>query len=169
MTNPDISMAQLADLFDSVQAGMSSIEKMQREWALLTATGTAARGLVTVSINAEGTVIETRFAGEIDELSYSEIADAVTEAAQAAMTEMRQKTAALMAPVQEPDARIGSLSELAPGAPDIVGLVPAAPQVSIAAPGSPERLSGEAEVMEFTGTENIDRDPQPSKVTEKRW
>ncbi|WP_328396569.1 YbaB/EbfC family nucleoid-associated protein [Nocardia sp. NBC_00416] len=169
MAEPEISVAQLSDLFESVQAGMKSIEDMQREWALLTAAGTAARGLVTVSINAEGAVIETRFADDIDELSYSEIAEAVTAAARAAMTEMRRKTAELMAPLHEHDARIGSLSELAPGVPDIVDLIPAPPQVSTAPPGSPERLSKEADAVEFSDTEQVDRDPRTSRVTESGW
>ncbi|MEU7633546.1 hypothetical protein AB0C34_26820, partial [Nocardia sp. NPDC049220] len=48
------------DLIDSVQAGMKSIENMQRQSVLLTSTGLAANERV-MSINAEGAVIETRF------------------------------------------------------------------------------------------------------------
>ncbi|WP_063035620.1 YbaB/EbfC family nucleoid-associated protein [Nocardia grenadensis] len=169
MTDDEMSMGRLTDLFDSVQAGMKSIEHMQQKWALLTATGTAAHKRVSVSVNAEGEVIETRFSGEIGDLSYEEIAKAVTEAAQAAMRELRRQTSALMAPVQDQDSRMPKLSELASGVPDILSLVPEPPRVSTAAPGSPERLLAESEAMEFADTEQIDGDSSQSGVTGPSW
>ena len=169
MTDNEMSMGRLTDLFDSVQAGMKSIETMQQKWALLTATGSAAHKRVTVSINAESTVIETRFADDIDELSYAEIAKAVTEAAQDAVAEMRRKTTELMASLHEQDARIPKLSELAPGAPDVIDLIPAPPQVSTAPPGSPERLDAESEAMVFPDTEQLDGDVSRSGVTDPSW
>ncbi|MEU7631075.1 YbaB/EbfC family nucleoid-associated protein [Nocardia sp. NPDC049220] len=148
---------------------MKSIENMQRQWVLLTATGSAANKRVTVSINAEGTVIETRFSDDIDDLSYAEIAKAVTEAAQNAATEMQRKTAGLTASLQEQSSRIPKLSELAPGALDVLDLVPTAPQVSLAPPDAPERLAAESEAMVFADTEQPDRDVSQSGVTDSSW
>ncbi|WP_406270357.1 YbaB/EbfC family nucleoid-associated protein [Nocardia sp. NBC_00881] len=169
MDNEEMSAARLTDLVDSVQAGMKSIENMQRQWMLLTATGSAANKRVTVSINAEGTVIETHFADDIGDLSYAEIAKAVTEAAQNATTEMQRKTAGLTASLQEQSSQVPKLSELAPGALDILDLVPAAPRVSLAPLGSPERLAAESEAMEFTDTEQPVRDASQSGVTDSSW
>ncbi|OQS17444.1 hypothetical protein B0T36_01160 [Nocardia donostiensis] len=163
-----MSMARLTDLFDSVQAGMKSIEAMQQKWALLTATGTAARKRVTVSVNAEGTVIETAFSDDVGDLSFDELAKAVTQAAQAAMVELRRKTADLMAPVQEHDARVPKLSELAPGAPDLIDLVPEPPRVSLAPPGSPERRAADSEGMEFPDAEQLGEPSRPG-VTDSSW
>lgn len=169
MTDNEMSMARLTDLFDSVQAGMKSIETLQQKWALLTATGSAAHKRVTVSINAEGEVIETLFSGDIADLSYDEIAKAVTEAARAAMAELRRKTEALRESLQESTARIPALSELAPGALDVMGLVPEPPQVSTAPPGAPERLAAESEAMEFFDTEQVDSNATQSGVTGPSW
>ncbi|WP_406276894.1 YbaB/EbfC family nucleoid-associated protein [Nocardia sp. NBC_00881] len=169
MTDNEMSAARLTDLVDSVQAGMKSIENMQRRWMLLTATGSGGNRRVTVSINAEGTVIETHFTDDIGDLSYEEIAKAVTEAAQNAATEMQRKTAELSDSLQEHSSRVPKLSELAPGAVDILDLVPAAPQVSLAPLGSPERLAAESEAMEFTDTEQLDRDASQSGVTDSSW
>lgn len=169
MTDNEMSMAQLTDLFDSVQVGMKSIENMQQKWALLTATGFSAHKRVTVSINAEGEVIETLFSSDISGLSYEEIAKAVTEAAQAAMAELRRKTVALQESLQEVNARIPALSELAPGALNVMGLVPEPPRVSTAPPGAPERLVAESEAMEFSDTEQVDTDSSQSGVTGPSW
>lgn len=169
MTDNEMSMAQLTDLLDSVQASMKSIETMQQKWALLTATGSAAHKRVTVSINAEGEVIETLFSSDIADLGYDEIAKAVTEAARAAMAELRRKTEALREPLQEHNARIPTLSELAPGALDVMALVPEPPRVSTAPPGAPERLAAESEAMEFSDTEQVDTDSSQSGVTGPSW
>lgn len=169
MTDDDMSMARLTDLFDSIQAGMKSIENMQQKWALLTATGTAANKRVTVSINAEGEVIETLFSDGVADLGYNEIAKAVTEAAQAAMAELRGKTESLRQSLHEHDARIPTLSELAPGAVDVTGLVPEPPRVSTAPPGAPERLAAESEAMELPDTEQVEGDPSQSGVTGPSW
>ncbi|WP_157224062.1 YbaB/EbfC family nucleoid-associated protein [Nocardia paucivorans] len=169
MTDNEISMAQLTDMFESVQAGMKSLEEMQRKWALLTATGFAARKRVSVSVNAEGEVIETRFADDIGELDYTEIAKAVTEAARAAMAELRGKTAALMALPAEHDSRIPTFAELAPEAPDLMGLVPEPPRVSTAPPGAPERRMAESEAMEFSDTEQLEDGTSSSGVLDPSW
>jgi len=169
MTDNDMSMARLTDLFDSVQAGMKTIETMQQQWALLTATGTAARGRVTVSINAEGVVIETRFSSGIEKLSFDEIAKAITEAAGVAMVELRRKTAEVMAPVQGQETQIPKLSELAPGAPDVNDLLPVPPQVSTAPPDSPERVETESDTMEFPDAEQLDSELSQSGITDSSW
>ncbi|MEU4342152.1 YbaB/EbfC family nucleoid-associated protein [Nocardia sp. NPDC023852] len=142
MTN-EASMARLADLLDTVQAGMKSIEKMQQQRALLTGVGTAANDRVKVTVNADGAVIETRLTGDIHKLTYDQIGDAVTSAAQDAIAEMRRKTAELMQPLQERNPLVPKLSELAPGAPDVFDLIPKPPEASLAPPDSPDRKAND--------------------------
>ncbi|WP_406265641.1 YbaB/EbfC family nucleoid-associated protein [Nocardia sp. NBC_00881] len=121
MTN-EASMARLADLLDTVQAGMKSIEKMQQHRALLTGVRTAANNRVKVTVNADGAVIETRLTGDIHKLAYDRIGDAVTSAAQDAIAEMRRKTTELIRPLQKRKPLVPKLSELVPGAPDVFDL-----------------------------------------------
>lgn len=136
----EMTRARLADLVELVQAGMKSIARVQREQVRLTASASAAEKRVTVVVNANGDVIGIRFADTIDELTYGEIAQAVTEAAQAASREVRRKTQQLLDSLRAEQARMPKLSELMPGFPDVLEMVPAPPEVSTAPPDSPLRL-----------------------------
>ncbi|WP_406265631.1 YbaB/EbfC family nucleoid-associated protein [Nocardia sp. NBC_00881] len=144
-------MARLADLLDTVQAGMKSIDKMQQQRVLLTGVGTAANNRVKVTVNADGAVIETKLTGDIHKLTYDQIGNAVTAAAQDAIAEMRRKTAELMQPLQEHNPLVPKLSELTPGAPDIFDLIPKPPEASLAPPDSPDWKAADA--AEFTDVE----------------
>ncbi|WP_245721951.1 YbaB/EbfC family nucleoid-associated protein [Nocardia crassostreae] len=86
MTN-ERAKADLNDILDGFAQQMRTITQLQKDRAVLTATATV-RKRVTVTVNAEGTVIETRFASDIEDLDYEEIAKAVTEAAQQAAAEV---------------------------------------------------------------------------------
>lgn len=135
----DMARAQLADLMDSVQSGLASIVRAQREQARLTATAHAGGRRVHVTVNANGVVIETRFGAGIDELSYDEIAAAVTAAAQDAAAQVQRRTRELMDGLRPQHARMPKLSEFIPGMPDVQDMVPVAPEVSTAPPGARER------------------------------
>ncbi|MEU1985388.1 YbaB/EbfC family nucleoid-associated protein [Nocardia sp. NPDC019395] len=111
MTNEQ-AKAELAAILDGVQEQMRTIAELQQRRAELTATAAARGKKVKVTVNADNKVIDVKFASNVDELSYSEIAKAVIEAAQRACTEVARQTAGLMAPLENQRAQLPKLSDL---------------------------------------------------------
>ncbi|MFE3188747.1 YbaB/EbfC family nucleoid-associated protein [Nocardia sp. NPDC059240] len=134
----------LAAILDGFADQMRTITRLQRERAALTASATVRGRRVTVTVNADGTVIETRFGSGIEDLDYPEIAKAMTEAAQQASAEVARLGRELMAPVSQNRNRLPKLADLVPGMPDLSKelTIPEPPVVSTAPPKSPERLGG---------------------------
>ncbi|MFQ6393032.1 YbaB/EbfC family nucleoid-associated protein [Nocardia sp. KC 131] len=135
----------LADMLKTIQSNMMSLRDAHEQRARLTAIGTAANKRVTVVLNADGVVIETRMADDIDELSPAELAKAVTTAAQQAFAEIKRKTEELVAPMQERNAGMPTLSELLPGIPDELTSLPTHIEASTAPLASAEREEPDAE------------------------
>ncbi|WP_433204757.1 YbaB/EbfC family nucleoid-associated protein [Nocardia sp. CA-107356] len=175
MTN-ELDRARLADLVDSVRAGIASIAQAQQQRAQLTATASAAHGRVTVVVNADGVVIETRFADTIEDLTYTEIAHAVTSAVQDAAAQVQRKTQALLEPLKQDQARIPKLSEFLAGMPDVHDMLPTPPPVSTAPPAAHDRTSTDSEdsdgSMVFCNVEQWDHE-KPSReesfMIERPW
>ncbi|MEU0503790.1 YbaB/EbfC family nucleoid-associated protein [Nocardia sp. NPDC005998] len=119
---------------DAVQKGMQSIAEAQEERVKLSARASEAGGRVTVTVNADGIVVETRFGGDIDELSYDEIATAVTKAAQTAAADVRARSESVMAAASQGFGAIPEFDELADDIPDFTKLLPPAPEVPLAPP-----------------------------------
>ncbi|QIS10169.1 YbaB/EbfC family DNA-binding protein [Nocardia arthritidis] len=69
---------------------------MERRRSLLTATASVCDKRVTVTVNAEGVLIETRFGDDIGDLTYDEIAVAVPDAVRTAAREVTRKSRELM-------------------------------------------------------------------------
>ncbi|KZM69174.1 hypothetical protein AWN90_15775 [Nocardia terpenica] len=134
-----MAKAQAADIMDMVRAGIENIARAQQEQVRLTATATAARNRVCVTVNAQGTVIETRFSGDIEDLTYPEIARAVTQAAQDAAAQVQRRTREIFEDVRKDQERMPRLSEFLPGMPDVRDMMPEAPEVSTAPPRSADR------------------------------
>ncbi|MFJ9362876.1 YbaB/EbfC family nucleoid-associated protein [Nocardia sp. NPDC101769] len=136
--------ADLAEILDGFANQMRVITQLQRERAALTVSATVRGKRVTVTVNADGTVIETRFGSGIEDLGYAEIAKAVTEAAQQAAAEVARRGRDIMAPVSQNRNRLPKLTDIVPGMPDLSKqlAIPEPPVVSTAPPKSPERLGG---------------------------
>ncbi|MFC9993629.1 YbaB/EbfC family nucleoid-associated protein [Nocardia sp. NPDC127526] len=143
MTN-ERAKADLNDILDGFAQQMRTITKLQQDRAALTATATV-RKRVTVTVNAEGTVIETKFSSDIEDLDYEEIAKAITEAAQQAAAEVARRGKEVMAPVSQGARRLPKLADLIPGMPDLSKelTIPAPPVVSTAPPNSAERRAAQ--------------------------
>ncbi|MGW6423887.1 YbaB/EbfC family nucleoid-associated protein [Nocardia sp. NPDC055053] len=157
MTN-EHAKAQLADILDGVQEQMRAIAQVQQERAKIVATATV-RKRVTVSVNADYKVIETKFSTDIDDLTYPEIARAVTEAAQQACAEVARQTAAMMSPIQQNHARLPKLDDLVGDMPDL--RIPEAVEASLAAPNAPERLEESAAEPQYQH--------RPGTATDSSW
>ncbi|MEV4124615.1 YbaB/EbfC family nucleoid-associated protein [Nocardia sp. NPDC049707] len=160
---------EISGLLDDFRKRMQDIAAAQRQRVKLTATATTRDKLVSVTVNANGVVIETRFADRIDELSYADIAKAVTKMAQQAADEVFRKSKELAAPLLEERARLPKLSDVIEGMPDVEREIPLEPPVSVAPPGSPER--DEDEAMTFDDVESLDHArADPGKgVTGQAW
>ncbi|MRH89362.1 hypothetical protein GFY24_18230 [Nocardia sp. SYP-A9097] len=83
---------------DNFHAKIAEVARLQAECAQLMATGTAERRRVRVTVNADGIAIDIKFAADIGDLSYDEIAAAVSAASRAAVLEVAERRKQLMAP-----------------------------------------------------------------------
>ncbi|KQY33249.1 hypothetical protein ASD42_15340 [Nocardia sp. Root136] len=159
MTNEQ-AKAQLAEIIEGVQEQMRGIAQIQRDRAKIVASATV-RKRVTVSVNADYKVIETKFSSDIDDLTYPEIARAMTEAAQQASAEVARLTQEMMAPLQEGRSRLPKLTDLVADMPDLI--VPQAVEASLAAPNSPERQENSE------GNELLGAPDRSGSATDSSW
>jgi len=162
----------VASVIDAFQQQMRAIAEAQQQRVRLTAAATSRDKLVTVTVNANGVVIETRFASGIEQLSYDEIAETVTRTAQDAAAEVARRSRELAAPLTRHRERLPKLSEVIDGMPDFESEIPLEPPVSTAPPGSDEREQAPEPVMTFRDVEEIDHDraarPRPG-VVDPSW
>jgi DNA-binding protein YbaB len=123
--NNDALRHEMTDVLALVREQMADIAVLQKKQAELIATGEAAHGLVEVTVNAHGQLLNTVIdESYLEEYEFDELADHVTEAAQAAVREASQRMSEMMVPISERRKRFPSLSEFVEGAPDLRDLVP---------------------------------------------
>jgi DNA-binding protein YbaB len=135
---------EVTEVLALVQEQMADVATVQRQQAELTATGTAAEELVEVTVNAHGQLVNTVIdESYLDEYKFEELADHITEAAQAAARDASQRMTGMMARISERRKRLPSLSEFIDGAPDLRDLAPAWPQPAAAAPPRPDHDDGD--------------------------
>ncbi|WP_157555880.1 YbaB/EbfC family DNA-binding protein [Nocardia acidivorans] len=141
--------AEAASILEGFSRQMREIAEASRKRTQLTASATSGR--VTVTVNADCIVIATKFAADIDEIGYDEIAKSVTIAAQRASADMRRQTEELLRPLSDRRAKMPRLSELFEGMPDLESQAPVIEPASLAPPLAKERLAQKAEpAPEFT-------------------
>lgn len=173
MVNDDSAGGEMLDLLEDFRQQMRAVAEAQRQRVQLTASATSPDKRVTVTVNANGVVIDTKFSSDVDELSYAALARTFTRTAQAAAAEVARKTAELTAPLVDQRARLPKLSDVIEGLPDLDAEVPLEPPVSLAAPGSPERAADEADpIMTFTDVEQYEhhrKREQAQGVTDSSW
>ncbi len=151
-------MADAAMLMDAFKEQMSGIAGIQRDRSQLTATVTACDKRISVTVNADGILIATKFAEDIRDISYEEIAAAMTQAVQAAAQKVQKLSNELMEPLREQKARLPRLSDIIEGAPDLGEMMPVAPPVSLSPPDSDERVrAAERPDMIFQDVEDMPR------------
>ncbi|MGW6724409.1 YbaB/EbfC family nucleoid-associated protein [Nocardia sp. NPDC055029] len=153
--------ATMESALAGLQQQFKNITRVQEERAQLTASATV-RKRVTVTVNADGTVIETKFSTDIGDLGYSEIAKAVTEAAQQAAAEVARRSQELLEPMRDQRARLPKLSELIAGMPDLQSEMPVLPEVSTAPPNSRER-------RDAAGSDGSSEHTAHRGVTDSSW
>jgi DNA-binding protein YbaB len=123
--NNDALRHEMTDVLALVREQIADIAALQKKQAELTATGEAADGMVEVTVNAGGQLLKTVIdESYLDEFEFDELADHITEAAQAAVRDATHRMSEMMVPISERRKRFPSLSEFAEGAPDLRDLVP---------------------------------------------
>ncbi|WP_406280607.1 YbaB/EbfC family nucleoid-associated protein [Nocardia sp. NBC_00881] len=150
----------VASILDEFQKQMRVIAEAQDKRRKLVGTATSRDRMVSVSVNADGVVIETKFSAAIKNVSCERLAKMVTKVAQDAAADVARKNSELAAPIVDRRARLPKLSELIDGVPDFAGEMPVEAPVSLAAPRSGERAQaeGDAAVTRFTDVEKFDHD-----------
>lgn len=165
-------MSALADMQTHIQA----IAEAQNKRVKLTGKGSVHKGRVQVTVNANGVIIETKLSKDVSDLSYGDIAKAITQAAQQAAQDVQTQTAELLAPVKQAQAKLPKMSELIEGLPDLESQIPTEPEVSLAPPDDPERLVFDTDEnhspMKFSGVEAYDHEAntqRDSGVSDSPW
>lgn len=128
----------MATMLAGLTHQMRGIAEVQKKRALLTATVTACEKRIEVTVNADGLLIETKFAQDILDLTMDEIAANITLAVQEAASKVQIRARELMNPLLQHRDSLPKLSEMLEGAPDLGGLLPQAPPTPTVSPSSPE-------------------------------
>ncbi|MET8876632.1 YbaB/EbfC family nucleoid-associated protein [Nocardia sp. NPDC004604] len=124
---------------EQIEASRDALREMCEAWnkrAELVASASEKGGRVSVTVDALGTIVETRFSHDVGELTYGEIASAITRATQRAAAEVKQRSDALLAAATNGQAGGPMIDELSGVLPDFMSLLPSQPDVSLAPPSS---------------------------------
>ncbi|MGW5388294.1 YbaB/EbfC family nucleoid-associated protein [Nocardia sp. NPDC003963] len=150
----------MATMLSGLSHQMRSIAEVQKKRSLLTATVLAEEKRIEVTVNADGLLIDTKFADDILDLSMDEIAVAITEAVQDAAAQVQKKARELMDPLLEHRNSLPKLSEMIEGAPDLAGLIPQPLETPTVSPDSPDWPGNKPDEPEEPGPASVvaDRD-----------
>lgn len=110
---------ELSGMMDSLRDQLRDISDFELRRTALTATATALDGAVSVTVNADGQVVDTHFADDLDGISSETLGAAVTSAAQAAAAEVARQATELRAPLLRQHENLPSMSDLMAGLPDL--------------------------------------------------
>lgn len=121
--------AAMRQQVDTLLAGLNrqtaALNSAQAQAAAVTGRATSADGLVTVTVNAAGVVIDAQFTpSAFDRSTPEKLARSVVAVAQQAAATAQQQVAAALAPVRS---NVPDLPDFFPGAPSLTDLLPSPP------------------------------------------
>lgn len=119
--------ADMMTVLEGLDEQLRGIAEIQLRRSRLTATANTCEQRIQVTVNADGLLIDTKFADDIADLTYDEIAAGMTAAVQQAAAEVLRLGAELMQPLRERKLQLPKLSEFVEGAPDLGQMMPTAP------------------------------------------
>ncbi|WP_067654969.1 YbaB/EbfC family nucleoid-associated protein [Nocardia harenae] len=160
--------AMTAGLLADFRSRMAAIAQAQQRRAQLTATATARGKRVSVTVNADGVVIDVTFSAHVDDLRYDEIAKAVVAAGQEAAAEVAREARELAVPLLDERARLPKFSEIVDGMPDFAGEIPVAPSPPTTPPNSADRIAAEQDAA-ATGYAELEDSRPGGGVSESGW
>lgn len=159
MTESQYDEAASDALMQDLRTQMEAISSAARKRAELTASASVESGRITVTVNADGVLIDVDFSTDIEDLDYKQIAKAVVTATQEAAATVQREAAATIAAVADPGRRSRTLSDMLEGMPDIQDMLPESGPAPMTSPEERRRAAeaaaaGEVRpVMEFTDVE----------------
>lgn len=124
---------------------MAQANDARRQRDALTASVSVERGRITVVVNASGSIVQTRFSEDVDDLGYSQIARATLQAAQQAAAEVKRKSEELLAPLRAARAALPQLPDLIEGAPRLRDEITEPPVAPLTPPGERQAAPATAE------------------------
>ncbi len=117
--NNDSIRSEFGQVLALVQEQMRDLSDIQQKRSVMTATATAADGMVEVTLDAARTVVKTIVdESYLDDHEFAELGSHVTIAAQAAARQLDQRSEALLAPMNE---RRKAVSDIAGNVIDLPG------------------------------------------------
>ncbi|MFG1794953.1 YbaB/EbfC family nucleoid-associated protein [Nocardia sp. NPDC049149] len=156
----------LAEALEGLQRHVQLVTELQERRAQLVGIGTVRDEYVTVTVNADNAVIQTKFSDDIGELSFDEIAEAVTEAAQAAIADVTRKVQRLVEPVTANQRTMPSLEEMVESLTGVHTEIPDPPPAIMVPPKSGAAESDSVATISGGGYEE---QPRPRRVTGTTW
>jgi DNA-binding protein YbaB len=121
----DAARDRLDDALDSLQSQIADIAAMQKKQAALRVDAQAAEGTVAVTVNSRGQLVNIVIdESYLDDHDFDELGGHILEAAQEAAGEAGQRTAEMLAPINERGQSFPTFSEIAEGMPNLAGLMP---------------------------------------------
>ena len=115
---------EMATVLGELQEQMRATAEVHRRRADLTATASRHDGRVTVTVDADGVLLDVAFSDTVDDLSDAAIARAVTAATQQAAREVADRMRDMVQPLVNRREHWPALSDLLPGAMDYTPNVP---------------------------------------------
>jgi DNA-binding protein YbaB len=107
----DHTTERLSTMIDGFAEHLERVKQAQQQRVQLVVEAHAAGERVTVQVNADGALVDLRFAEDIDELDYAEIATAVLMAAREAAAMAAERVRKLLAPLQARPAAVPTIAE----------------------------------------------------------
>jgi YbaB/EbfC DNA-binding family len=112
-------MDEMAETVEKFRDRARELTRLQQERVNLIASASVQRRRVTATVNADGILVDLKFSSDIDDLEYSEVAQAITEACGEAVAEVGRKSAVLLAPIRVESERAPSTDEILRGLAEI--------------------------------------------------
>jgi DNA-binding protein YbaB len=137
----------MTEIMAQVQEQIADIAAVQEKQAELTANGTAADGMIEVTVDAHGLLVKTVIdESYLEYFEFDELSDHITEAVQAAAQEASRQVAEMMVPIGERRRQFPSLSDIVEGAPDLRDLTEPVfdPATTTQPPPDPDEGNGQA-------------------------
>ncbi|MGE2817465.1 YbaB/EbfC family nucleoid-associated protein [Mycobacterium heidelbergense] len=136
MTN-DAFRHELAEILALVEEQAADLAELQKKRATLTAKAAVADGTVRVTVNAQGTVIDTAIdESYLDDFDFVDLGVHITAAAQSAVGQVARRSAELLAPLSERRRGLPSLPGIVEDIPDLSDSIPNLARFTDAGPTS---------------------------------
>ncbi|MGO4648186.1 YbaB/EbfC family nucleoid-associated protein [Nocardia sp. 2YAB30] len=152
--------ADLAGALDDLHKQMQLITELQQQRAGLTGAGSVPNNYVTVTVNADNVVIQTRFSPHIGKLNFDELGAAVTAAAQAAVADVARKVERLTEPLTAQQRTMPTLQEMVE---DLTGVHTAIPDALPATLVPPEFTKREIDSTAPVSGNGANHDERPRR------